>query len=84
MDPCEECSLDDKIYECCGRCPDTGATISMVMEPSRRLAVCPHLTRQGKCAIYEQRPARCRSFYCLKYNQGYSFQGERWRTRPLD
>lgn len=68
MNPCEDCPLEDKIYECCGRFPDTGESVYMHVDESRRVRACPYLDRMGVCTIYEHRPLGCRSHFCSQYS----------------
>lgn len=68
MNPCEACSLDDKIYECCGRFPETGETVPLRLDSSRTVTACPHLKTNGDCRIYENRPYGCRIYFCHAYN----------------
>jgi len=67
MNPCEECPLDDKIYECCGRFPDTGEAVYLQLDEFSRVLACPYLNRQGMCTIYDHRPLGCRSHFCVHY-----------------
>jgi len=68
MNPCEACPLDDKIYECCGRYPETGETAPLRVDSTRTLAACPHLKPNGDCRIYDRRPYGCRIYFCHAYN----------------
>lgn len=68
MNPCEECPLEDKIYECCGRFPDTGETVYLKIDGARGVYACPFLNTNGLCTIYEQRPLKCRSHLCAEFN----------------
>ena len=67
MNPCDECPIDDKIYECCGRFPDSGETAYLQLEGSRIVLACPYLDCRGRCTIYDTRPLGCRSHYCSAY-----------------
>ncbi len=68
MNPCEECPIEDKIYECCGRFPDSGASVYLKLDDSRRILACPYLNSKGLCTIYESRPLGCRSHFCSQYS----------------
>ena len=68
MNPCEECLIHDKIYECCGRFPDTGETVLLAIGGNTTVIACPYFDRHGRCTIYESRPLRCRSHYCYQYS----------------
>ena len=68
MNPCEECSLEDKVYECCGRFPDTGEVAYLKIDEQTGLYACPYLDRNGLCTIYENRPLGCRDHYCSRFN----------------
>ena len=67
MNPCDTCPIDDKIYECCGRFPDSGETVCLELDDSRRVSACPYLDRHGRCTIYENRPLGCQDHYCAHY-----------------
>ncbi|MEA2102799.1 MAG: hypothetical protein U9P80_09570 [Thermodesulfobacteriota bacterium] len=67
MNPCERCPIDDKIYECCGRFPDSGETAYLELDDSRRVTACPYLDRHGRCTIYEKRPLGCQTYYCSHF-----------------
>jgi len=67
MNPCDKCSIDDKIYNCCGRYPETGETACMDNKGPQRRA-CPNLNNQGACSVYENRPLRCRTFFCSRFD----------------
>jgi Fe-S-cluster containining protein len=68
MNPCEECPLEDKVYECCGRFPDTGDSAYLEIDAARGVYACPFLDAEGLCTIYEQRPLKCRSHSCPEFN----------------
>ena len=67
MNPCDDCSIDDKIYNCCGRFPETGEVVCRDIQGRFELYACPHLDNSGKCQIYETRPLGCRTFFCSEY-----------------
>jgi len=77
MNPCDHCAIDDKIYECCGRHPETGETVFLSCNQIR--VACPHLNETGQCRIYEHRPFACRTHYCIKY-QGVNEMAEGFRA----
>lgn len=64
MNPCDGCPLPEKVYECCGRFPDTGETVVFVLDDDVSVAACPHLDANGRCRIYAQRPLNCRMHTC--------------------
>ncbi|MBN1531374.1 MAG: hypothetical protein JXA20_01800 [Spirochaetes bacterium] len=64
MDPCEDCTIEEKIYQCCGRFPETGERSPCRVPGYHTLLACPHLDSQGRCDIYENRPMGCRQFHC--------------------
>jgi len=76
MNPCDECPIDDKIYECCGRFPETGEMALLQVNHDRSLYACPHLTASGKCGIYEKRPYACQTHHCHHYNAMNAIDGE--------
>ena len=41
-----------------------------ITEDGERERICPLLDRRGRCAIYEDRPLGCRTFYCDRAAQG--------------
>ncbi len=67
MNPCEECSLEDKTYECCGRFPDTGEVAFLKIDDTRGVYACPYLDINGLCTIYEKRPLGCRDHECSRF-----------------
>ena len=68
MNPCDECPIDDKIYECCGRFPETGETACFTTTDNRTVYACPNLRADGKCGIYENRPYACQAHHCYHYD----------------
>lgn len=79
MNPCDDCPIDDKIYECCGRFPETGKTAMLEIAPSFKVFACPHLDTSGKCRIYDHRPLACQAHFCLPFSTpqsiGAGFEG---------
>lgn len=67
MNPCETCPIDDKLYECCGRHPETGETAWLKLSDGRVVRACPHLSEDGRCLIYERRPYGCRRHQCARF-----------------
>jgi len=67
MNPCEHCAIDDKIYECCGRHPETGEAADLPISSDQKRNACPHLSKTGQCRIYDHRPLACRTHYCARY-----------------
>lgn len=68
MNPCDECSIDDKVYNCCGRYPETGETAFMNCKDKKAVHACPYLNDKGACTIYEHRPLGCRTFFCSRFD----------------
>jgi len=68
MNPCEDCPIEDKIYECCGRFPDTGESKFLRIDDTKGLYACPYLDANGLCTIYENRPLGCRDHYCGRFS----------------
>jgi Fe-S-cluster containining protein len=75
MNPCDECSIDDKVYNCCGRYPETGETACMNNQGPESIYSCPYLNNQGACSIYENRPLGCKTFFCSRF-EPYCFDWE--------
>jgi len=90
MNPCDDCPIDDKIYECCGRFPETGDTALRPVRENHTLRACPYLSAAGKCKIYEKRPYACRSHHCYHYDTingvGGSYQSvkDQWKNGWAD
>jgi Fe-S-cluster containining protein len=87
MYPCDDCPIDDKVYECCGKHPETGESVRLRIDAETVVYACPHLTASGRCAIYENRPLGCRAHYCTRYadpgiGRGYSDFIARWGLWP--
>lgn len=78
MNPCDHCPIDDKIFECCGRHPETGEVAVLSMTRNQRRIVCPNLSESGKCGIYTHRPFACQVHYCNGY-QGINCMAVRFR-----
>lgn len=84
MTPCDDCPIDDKIYECCGRYPETGETACLRVSDNRMVHACPHLKADGRCDIYEHRPLACQTHYCHGYDtrsdnsSGYTYLTAHW------
>lgn len=68
MNPCDDCPINDKIYECCGRFPETGCVVPFPADYDLPLYACPHLNPSGRCEIYEKRPYACQSHHCYHYD----------------
>jgi len=68
MNPCDECSIDDKVYTCCGRYPETGETACMSYKGKKTMQACPYLSDKGACKIYGRRPLGCRTFFCQRFD----------------
>ncbi len=64
MSGCDTCPMAEKIYECCGRFPETGESVDFFLEENIRFSACPHLNTDGRCAIYSSRPLACRMHTC--------------------
>jgi len=67
MNPCDKCTIDDKVYSCCGRYPETGETVRLNLDNGQKIYACPYLNSSGRCTIYERRPIGCREYYCSLY-----------------
>ncbi len=72
MNPCDDCPIDDKIYECCGRFPETGESAKLKIADGRVVDACPYLLADGRCAIYARRPLFCQMHFCYSYQSGSS------------
>lgn len=68
MNPCEACPLEDKVYECCGRFPETGRSVLLRIDGAGEVSACPYLDSNGRCTIYESRPLACRRHYCPQFD----------------
>ncbi len=64
MSFCEECAIEEKLMQCCGRLPMSGERAPFDLPNGITTAACPHLSRGGLCTIYENRPQGCREFFC--------------------
>ncbi len=83
MNPCDDCPMDDKVYECCGRHPETGESVRLEIDANTFVYACPHLAPSGRCAVYNDRPLGCRAHYCSRYadtgiGRGYLNFTARW------
>ncbi len=84
MNPCDDCPIDDKIYECCGRFPETGETVYLQITRDRFISACPHLKPHGTCGIYKNRPYACQTHLCYRYDAvnnigaGYQILKNQW------
>lgn len=70
INPCEECPIEDKLYECCSQFPDTGEIKYLQINPSMSVPACPFLNSNGTCSMYEHRPLACSSHFCCHYISG--------------
>lgn len=68
MNPCDACPIADKIYECCGRYPETGESVDFALENNLWVGACPYLATDGRCRIYDQRPLACRMHTCYHFD----------------
>jgi Fe-S-cluster containining protein len=86
MNPCDACPIDDKIYECCGRNPETGDTARFPTTDNRPVYACPNLGANGNCGVYENRPYACQAHHCYHYAAMNSVEGgfqtleARWKS----
>ena len=64
--------MADKICECCGRYPVTGASVDLVLENHYYMTACPHLDPEGRCRIYERRPPGCRNHFCGSFHPHFN------------
>jgi hypothetical protein len=60
MSLCDECAIEEKLMQCCGRFPMTGERKLL----GNGAAACPRLSDGGLCTIYSDRPPGCREFIC--------------------
>lgn len=69
---CERCPIDNKIEECCGSHPETGASKQLRIRKTRQIIeVCPELQTDGRCGDYLRRPDACKAqAYEKLYAQG--------------
>ena len=67
MSVCETCPMEEKIYVCCARYPNTGEQVTMVLADGTEKKVCPYLGCNGACSIYGSRPDGCMKFYCDRF-----------------
>ncbi|MCF8036711.1 MAG: hypothetical protein K9K62_07555 [Desulfobacteraceae bacterium] len=66
--PCEKCDIEEKVYVCCGRHPETGRRQGLQTGSNRVVMACPFLDADGWCMIYARRPQACRDFFCERFN----------------
>ncbi len=78
MGICEDCSLEEKIYQCCARLPSTGESVPYSSGDVVTRA-CPRLGQAGTCTAYDERPRGCREFYCDAYRRMEKGMDETWR-----
>ena len=64
MSICDNCPINDKVYECCGRHPETGKQVRFAIGLEAPVYACPHLSVAGECSIYENRPLACQVHFC--------------------
>jgi hypothetical protein len=64
MSFCEECVIEEKLMQCCGRLPMTGERAPLTLPSGVTAAACPNLSPGGLCTSYESRPQGCREFFC--------------------
>ncbi|MBP7735509.1 MAG: hypothetical protein KA369_06000 [Spirochaetes bacterium] len=64
MSFCEECGIEEKLMQCCGRLPMSGERAPLRLPSGATAAACPNLSPGGLCTIYENRPQGCREFFC--------------------
>jgi Fe-S-cluster containining protein len=62
--PCEACDMEEKVYVCCGRHPETGLRVPLQIGVKRTVLACPCLEASGRCTVYSRRPGACRAFFC--------------------
>jgi len=64
MSFCEECGIEEKLTQCCGKLPMSGERTPLLLPDGVTVFACPHLSAGGLCTIYESRPQGCREFFC--------------------
>ncbi|HNW28626.1 MAG TPA: hypothetical protein PKN50_09125 [Spirochaetota bacterium] len=64
MSFCEQCSIEEKLMQCCGRLPMAGTRAPLLLQSGATVSACPHLSAGGLCTVYESRPQGCRDFFC--------------------
>ncbi|MBN2160414.1 MAG: hypothetical protein JW807_13555 [Spirochaetes bacterium] len=64
MSFCEFCSIEEKLMQCCGRFPMTGERVPLTLASGEVVMACPHLSPEGRCTSYADRPQGCREFFC--------------------
>lgn len=69
MSLCEKCSIEEKLYQCCGRHPMTGEVKALTLPDGRKVKACPHLDAEGNCMNYAGRPSGCRDFFCSGFKE---------------
>jgi len=69
MSLCDTCIIEEKLYQCCGRQPMTGAVKVLTLVDGRKFNACPNLGSDGMCTIYAGRPNGCREFFCQGYKE---------------
>lgn len=64
MSLCDNCDFEDKIGYCCSSHPETGETKELRTGEGLLFLVCPNLSQEGNCQIYENRPEPCGEYEC--------------------
>ncbi len=67
VSPCGECPIDEKIYQCCFRDPETGRSEPLTLDDGNTVLACPYLSVTGLCIRYRERPMGCRDFICDRF-----------------
>ena len=70
MSFCDECSIEEKLMQCCGKFPMSRERATLAMTGGVTVTACPHLSPGGRCTIYENRPQGCREFFCDAFQTG--------------
>lgn len=69
MASCDDCPFDEKLLLCCPRHPLSGEQ-KLISVEGKMVRACIHLTEDGRCSIYNERPKGCRDFVCDRISTG--------------
>jgi Fe-S-cluster containining protein len=67
MTICSNCSIFQKLICCCGEHPETREKVKLEVD-GEEFEACPHLTKEGLCGSYNNRPEICSEFHCQDLN----------------
>ena len=65
MESCKNCSIEEKLLNCCGKNPLNGQT-KRITVGNHSYTACTEFNKNGECSVYDHMPRICREYCCYK------------------